>query len=119
MVAEVRQVTETTRQLAELFRVAAGRHDVGEVERSARALLLGFSLLLTVVSGVYGRCAVSRLLRWMVDDRAAAAGSLERVIGWAPERLIVAHGDPVEADVTPLLERELACAPLGEQLARG
>lgn len=106
---------------AQLVGGMPGVNEVALFHRSSRTLVLTdllfnvrssphFStrLLMTVVSGVYGRCAVSRMIRWMVDDRAAAAGSLEKVIGWAPERLIVAHGDPVETDVTPLLERELA-----------
>jgi hypothetical protein len=64
-------------------------------------------MLLTVASGVYGRCAVSRLVRWAVKDKAACTESLKRVIALAPTRLVMAHGDVLSVDVAQTVEREL------------
>jgi hypothetical protein len=55
-------------------------------------------LLLWLVGAGGGRLATSRVWRLMVKDRAAAAGSLDRVHAWDIERIIPAHGDVVERD---------------------
>ncbi len=68
----------------------------------------GTRLLLRTVSGVYGRCALSRLVKWSVKDRALAAAGLRRVLAWKPERLVMAHGEPIDSGATEVLERELA-----------
>jgi hypothetical protein len=81
----------------------------------------GTRLMLSWLSGVYGRCAVSRLVKWGTKDRAAAARGLDDVRAWRPERIVMAHGEPVlpgapgSEDVGALLERELAWfyAPAG------
>lgn len=44
-------------------------------------------------------------LRWAYHDKAALAESLERMIGWAPERVILAHGRWYERRGTAELER--------------
>ncbi len=67
----------------------------------------GTRMLLTLASGVYGRCTVSRLLKWAVKDKLATMQSLKRVIDWAPERIIMAHGDVLTTDASVTLEREL------------
>ncbi len=47
------------------------------------------------LAGVYRRFAQSRLLRFLVDDRAAAGASVRAFLEWPIERLIPAHGAPV------------------------
>jgi len=44
-------------------------------------------------------------LRWRYRDKAALAEDLERMIGWAPERVILAHGRWYERRGTAELER--------------
>lgn len=39
---------------------------------------------------------VTVLERWMLRDRAAGRGQIDRMIGWGPERLVLAHGPIVE-----------------------
>lgn len=41
----------------------------------------------------YGRFGPSTLDPWLIKDRAAARQSLERVLAWDFDRVIVAHGD--------------------------
>ncbi|MEM1413799.1 MAG: hypothetical protein AAGH15_02805 [Myxococcota bacterium] len=53
--------------------------------------------VLKYVSRAYGRVAQSGLLKWMTKDREAAAASLETVLGLPFERLVMAHGEIVEA----------------------
>lgn len=42
--------------------------------------------------GVHGRFGVSRLVKSLVRDRAAARESLERILAWDFERVVVSHG---------------------------
>lgn len=46
--------------------------------------------------GAYGRPAVTPLERLVIRDRAAYRRSLERILAWPFERLVVAHGSVVE-----------------------
>jgi hypothetical protein len=46
-----------------------------------------------------------RDMRGTFRDRAALRGDVERMIGWAPERVIVAHGRWYETDGAAELER--------------
>lgn len=48
------------------------------------------------LNDVYGRFASSRMLRLMLRDRAAARASLERVLAWDFERVILGHGEVLE-----------------------
>ena len=48
------------------------------------------------LNGAYGRFGPSRIARSMMRDRAAVRASVERMLAWAPERIVVAHGDVVE-----------------------
>lgn len=43
-----------------------------------------------------GKLAQSRLWRSVTEDRAAAGRSIERMLGWEFERVVLAHGDFVE-----------------------
>lgn len=44
----------------------------------------------------YGRFGPSTLDPWLIKDRAAARASLERILAWDFDRVIVAHGDVLE-----------------------
>jgi len=44
----------------------------------------------------YGRFGPSRMLRLMLRDRAAGRASLEQVLAWDFERVVLSHGDVVE-----------------------
>jgi Domain of unknown function (DUF4336) len=60
---------------------------------------VGFAtwLLFTLVAGTFGRLAPSRIWRFAVKDRRAFRASLERVLQSDFDRLVVAHGDVVQA----------------------
>lgn len=44
----------------------------------------------------YGYFGPSKLDPWLIRDRAAARASLERILSWDFDRVIVAHGDVLE-----------------------
>jgi hypothetical protein len=44
----------------------------------------------------YGYCGPSKLDPWLIKDRRAARESLERILAWDFDRVIVAHGDVLE-----------------------
>ena len=48
------------------------------------------------VNGAYGRFGPSRLLRSLVRDRPALRASLERILAWDFERVVVTHGEVLE-----------------------
>lgn len=48
------------------------------------------------LSGAYGRLAVTWLEKVLVKDRAALRASLERVLAWDFERVVVCHGEVLE-----------------------
>ncbi|WP_437983276.1 DUF4336 domain-containing protein [Sorangium sp. So ce117] len=48
------------------------------------------------LNGAYGRFGPSRIARSMMRDRAAVRASVERMLAWGPERIVVVHGDVVE-----------------------
>ncbi len=57
----------------------------------------GLRLFLRVV-GAWKKTAQSRVWRFLVKDRAAAARSASEILAWDFNRVIVAHGDVVEND---------------------
>jgi hypothetical protein len=58
--------------------------------------------------GFYDRVALSRVLRWTAfSDRAAARRSVDRILGWDFEHLVVGHGAPVLANAKDALARAL------------
>ncbi len=57
-----------------------------------QTLTRGTRLLLSM-TGANGRMAVSRLFRFMIKDREAFSRSLDNVLAWDFERLIVGHGE--------------------------
>lgn len=46
-------------------------------------------------AGIYGKCGVSRLIKLMFRDKAASRRAIDRAIEWNPERITLAHGEPV------------------------
>ncbi len=50
------------------------------------------------VFGTYGRFAVSRLFKSMIKDKAAFSASCRRLFELPIERVVMAHGDVLEAD---------------------
>jgi hypothetical protein len=53
----------------------------------------------------YGRLGPSTLDPWLIRDRAAARDSLERILAWDFDRVIVAHGDVLETGGHEILRR--------------
>ena len=64
--------------------------------------------ILRLVGAPAGTLAQSRLWRLSTKDRAAAAASARALLELGPERLVLAHGEPVLEDVPARLERALA-----------
>ena len=48
------------------------------------------------LTGVLGGVSVSRLIRFLTRDKAAARRSFERVLQWDFNRIVMAHGDVLE-----------------------
>jgi hypothetical protein len=79
-------------------------NEVAFLHRSSRTLLLtdlamnfgeattGITTLWLRLMGIRGRFGVSRLIRRSVRDRAAARESLDAILAWDFERVIVTHG---------------------------
>jgi hypothetical protein len=58
--------------------------------------------------GAYGRLSTTVFERVLIRDRAACRRSLERILAWPIERVIVAHGEIVEGDGRAALARAYA-----------
>ena len=56
----------------------------------------------------YGRLGPSTLDPWLIRDRHAARASLERILAWDFDRIIVAHGDVLESGGHAILSRGYA-----------
>lgn len=56
----------------------------------------------------YGRLGPSTLDPWLIRDRRAARESLERILAWDFDRIIVAHGDVLESGGHETLRRGYA-----------
>jgi hypothetical protein len=56
----------------------------------------------------YGRLAPSKLDPLLIRDRRAARASLERILAWDFDRIVVAHGDVLEAGGHETLRRGYA-----------
>src|SRR5262249_40216359 len=48
------------------------------------------------ITGAAGRFGPHRLVRTMIRDRRAARSSVDRVLGWDFDRVVVSHGDVLE-----------------------
>jgi len=56
----------------------------------------------------YGRLGPSTLDPWLIRDRRAARASLERILAWDFDRVIVAHGDVLESGGHDILRQGYA-----------
>jgi hypothetical protein len=54
--------------------------------------------LLMKSNGIWGRFGPSRFCKFMMKDKAAVRASLDRVLAWDFDRVIVGHGRNLEAD---------------------
>ena len=77
----------------------------------------GMQLFLRFV-GAYQKTAQSRMWRWLTKDEAAAAASANAVLAWDFDRVVVAHGDVVEADAHPRTRAALARMTAGAPAPR-
>ncbi len=57
--------------------------------------------------GIHNRFAVARMWKYWVKDRAAFQHSIEQVLAWDFERIVMAHGDIVVEGGASMLERAL------------
>lgn len=64
-------------------------------------------LMLRLV-GAHKRFAQSRAWRMITKDRAAAKQSVQALLAWDIRRVVVAHGDILETECKPALEKALA-----------
>jgi hypothetical protein len=75
----------------------------------------GFLTPLTFrMMGIYKRFGAAKMWRRWVSDRAAFQRSIEQILAWDFERIVVAHGAPVERDAKVQFEaalRELELIP--------
>lgn len=75
----------------------------------------GFLTPLTFrMMGIYKRFAAAKMWRRWVADRAAFQRSIEQVLAWDFQRIVVAHGAPIEQDAKVQFEaalRELQLIP--------
>lgn len=60
------------------------------------------------LNNAYGRFGPSRLIRSQFADRRALRQSIDHLLAWDPERIVVAHGDVVERDGRAKLEEAFA-----------
>ncbi|MEM7696781.1 MAG: hypothetical protein AAF236_00065 [Verrucomicrobiota bacterium] len=64
--------------------------------------------VLRVLSGIAEYPGQSRLLRFFIRDRKAFRDSMNRLLEWDFERIVVGHGDPIETDARAKLETVLS-----------
>ena len=50
-----------------------------------------------LLTGAAGRFGPHRMVRLMIRDRRATRASMDTILGWDFERVIVSHGDVLEA----------------------
>jgi hypothetical protein len=58
----------------------------------------GWTGILLRLGGAYGRLGVSRLMRTLLRDRAAVRASIDRLLEWDFEQLVVTHGSILRED---------------------
>jgi hypothetical protein len=95
-------------------------HEVVFLHRPSRSLIiadLAFNLgpdmswlsrQLCRLNGCHCRFTPSRLLRSIIRDRAAFRASVDRILGWDFDRIIVSHGAIVTEDAKEALRRAYA-----------
>jgi hypothetical protein len=60
------------------------------------------------LGGIHGKVGWSRLGRFVYRDRAAARASIERLLDWDFDRVLLAHGDVIERDGRQLVRGALS-----------
>lgn len=85
-------------------------NEVAFLHRASRTLIVadllmhfpdqtdGWSRLCLRLDGVRGDCAVSRLIRLAIRDRGSLRLSVERILEWDFDRIVMSHGAVVERD---------------------
>lgn len=58
----------------------------------------GWFALLMRIYGAWNRFGPTPLEKWMMTDKAAVRNSLDRILGWDFDRIVLGHGRNVEAD---------------------
>lgn len=77
-------------------------HNIGRPEGT-------WTRLYAQAGGFYGRVALSRVIRWTAfSDRRAARRSVDALLARPFERLVVAHGEPIEVDAPMALSAAYA-----------
>jgi hypothetical protein len=67
------------------------------------------SRVLLKINGCYDCLAVSRLLRTTIKDQAALRASLDTMLAWDFERVVVSHGRNLDSNPKDALRLALAC----------
>lgn len=67
--------------------------------------------LMMRINGSWRRFGPSRLVKSQFKDRRALRKSVEHLLAWDPERIVVAHGDVVDTDGRARLEEAFAFLP--------
>jgi hypothetical protein len=103
--------------------LVAGMPRLNEVvffHRASRTLILadlafnfgpdtrGLLALIMKLNGAYGRLAPTRFCRFLMRDRAAVRASLERILAWDFDRILVGHGRNIETGGKPALRAAFA-----------
>ena len=60
------------------------------------------------IAGAYGRFGPSRLARSMFKDKSAVRASVDRILDWDFDRVVVTHGEVVETEARPALRNAFA-----------
>jgi len=68
----------------------------------------GWTGLFLRVAGAYGRLAVSRLMRSLLKDRSGLRDSVDRMLAWDFNRIIVTHGQNIESNAKQLFREATA-----------
>ena len=100
-----------------------GAPKLGEVvffHRPSKTLILGdlafnvprpdawLTRVVFTLTGSHGHFGPSRLVRRMIKDWTACAASVRAMLAWAPERVVMAHGLPVETRAAEALRQAFA-----------
>lgn len=103
--------------------LVAGMPRLNEVvffHRASRTLILadlafnfgpdtrGLLALIMKLNGAYGRLAPTRFGRFLMRDRAAVRASLEHILAWDFDRILVGHGHNIETGGKPALRSAFA-----------